>query len=152
MSIAIVTGASSGIGEEFCHHIDAFKFDCIWLLARRVDRLQKLAESIETPCKIIPCDLTDRMDLERIRNEIESDRPEIGLLICCAGVGYFGLVSDYQPNEQHSMIDLNIGALTDMVSFCVPHMHEGSSIIALCSLSAYILISTVNVGLLTATT
>lgn len=138
MSIAIVTGASSGIGEEFCRALDSRGYDCIWLLARRIDRLQNVSEHLHTATRVISCDLTDRRDLERLRIDIETHAPDIGMLVCCAGVGYFGMVTEYDPEEQHTMIDLNIGALTDTVSFCVPFMHEGSSIIALCSLSAYI--------------
>lgn len=138
MSVAIVTGASSGIGEEFCRAIDSKGYDCIWLLARRTDRLRIVSERLHTTTRIVPCDLTNRADLERLRMDIEVHSPDISMLVCCAGVGYFGMIMEYDAEEQHAMIDLNISALTDVVSFCIPFMQEGSSIIALCSLSAYI--------------
>ena len=59
MKIAIVTGASSGMGEEFCRHLDRKGLDEIWIIARRAGRLESLAETLSTHSHIIPGDLTD---------------------------------------------------------------------------------------------
>lgn len=138
MKTAIVTGASSGIGKEFCHRLDAEGYDCIWLIARREEQLKKISDGLQTPSKIITCNLANRVDLERLKLIIETERPDVKMLVCCAGVGYFGTVTDVDYNEQHSMIDLNVSSLVDTISFTVPYMSAGSSIIVLCSLSAYI--------------
>jgi NADP-dependent 3-hydroxy acid dehydrogenase YdfG len=60
MAIAIVTGASSGMGEEFCRSLDNQGLDCIWLVARRQDRLVQVASSLKTPARIFSVDLSDR--------------------------------------------------------------------------------------------
>ena len=60
MKIAIITGASSGIGKEFAlemdrgfHNIDAF-----WLISRRKEQLEELADTLQHPCRILPMDIT----------------------------------------------------------------------------------------------
>lgn len=56
--MAIITGASSGIGAEFCRALDDLGLDSLWIVARRADRLEDLAASLETPCKVITADLS----------------------------------------------------------------------------------------------
>ena len=56
-NIAIVTGASSGIGWEFAAQLDKEAYDEIWLIARREDKLNELAAILKTAVKIIPLDL-----------------------------------------------------------------------------------------------
>lgn len=65
-NIAIITGASSGIGMEFAFQIDSLytKIDEIWLIARRKDKLTDLAKLLETKTKVIPTDLSNPLDLE----------------------------------------------------------------------------------------
>lgn len=60
MKIGIITGASSGLGKEFAKQIEAFKeCDELWLVARREERLNALAETLMTKCRVFPFDLTD---------------------------------------------------------------------------------------------
>ena len=54
MNIAVVTGASSGLGEEFVKQLDSFKFDEIWVIARHKDKLEKLKLLTNTKLKVIP--------------------------------------------------------------------------------------------------
>lgn len=138
MSIAIVTGASSGMGEEFCHRIDDRGYDCIWMIARRADRMEVIASSLHTPCRIIQSDLATPEGLQDIQDLVTSEKPSVGLLVCCAGVGYIGDVDDLSIEQQRRMVDINVTSLLSMVSICVPCMSRGSSMVALCSLSAYI--------------
>ena len=70
MKIAIVTGASSGMGRKFVLALDnmesiisnnkAMKFDEIWVIARRKDRLLKLQEEVNSKLRILPLDLTKK--------------------------------------------------------------------------------------------
>ena len=138
MSIAIVTGASSGMGEEFCRRIDGRGYDCIWMIARNTERMERIAEGLRTPCKVIECDLTDREGLDRLSDIVSSERPDIGLLVCNAGVGYIGDIDVLSVEDQRRMVDLNITALVSMIPPMVGCMGRGSNVIILCSLSAYL--------------
>jgi short-subunit dehydrogenase len=55
--IAIITGASSGLGAEYARLLDKEGLAEIWLIARRKDRLEALAETLETKCRLLGCDL-----------------------------------------------------------------------------------------------
>ena len=143
--IAVVTGASSGIGAEFCRALDAEGLDSIWLVARRADRLESLASELSTPCVVIPADLTDRGQLSDFVDRIGSSGERVGYLVNCAGVGRFGETWDLSSDETLSMIDLNVSALTEMCRGCIPCMGSGSHIINVCSASAYLPLEGLNV-------
>ena len=145
MTIAMVTGASSGIGEEFCRSLDSRSFDSIWLIARRADRLEDIASGLSTPCRVIPADLTSEGDLSRLTSILTEEEPEIGLLVNCAGFGTFGRSWEIPIGETRSMMDLNMGALVTITHACIPYMVPGSTVVQLCSQSAYIPLSDLNV-------
>ncbi len=143
--IAIITGASSGIGTEFCKVLDKEGLECMWLIARRADRLEALAESLDTPCRVIPCDLTDPSARDSLISTIRSESPDIGWLVNCAGMGRFGNTIDMPLEELRSTMDLNMTALVEMSYACVPMMTKGSHIVQVCSASAYIPLEGLNV-------
>ena len=64
--IAIITGASSGIGQEFAFQLDEImhELDEIWLIARRRERLEELAKVLETGCRTIAMDVTEERDMD----------------------------------------------------------------------------------------
>ncbi|MBR6214337.1 MAG: SDR family NAD(P)-dependent oxidoreductase [Candidatus Methanomethylophilaceae archaeon] len=145
MSIAIVTGASSGMGEEFCKRLDSFGLDCIWLIARRQDRLDEVASNLKTSSQVIPLDLSEAKQIQIIREKVNDEKPDISFLINCAGFGKFGKSWELSPQITRSMIDLNVNALVEMTAICIPYMKRGSHIIELCSASAYIPMYDLNV-------
>lgn len=77
MNIAIITGASSGIGKEFALQLDAglYTIDEFWLIARRKDRLEELACDLDHMAKTIPLDLTQEADMEHLRALLRKERP-----------------------------------------------------------------------------
>ncbi len=143
--IAIVTGASSGIGKEFCRSLDAETLDSIWLISRGADRLEAIASELSTPCRIIPTDLTDRDQRDSLMDLIRTEAPEIGWLINCAGMGRFGNSADIPLDELRSTMELNMNALVEMSCVCVPFMKKGSHIVQVCSASAYMPLEGLNV-------
>ena len=132
--IALVTGASSGMGREFVKKIDNENLDEIWVVARRADRLEELKNEIKTPIRVIACDLTKNTnDLFDI---LEKEKPEIKILVNCSGYGKFGHTDVVPVNESLGMIDLNCKALVEITQRAIPYMTKNSHIVQLCSLSS----------------
>lgn len=145
MRVAIVTGASSGIGEEFCRALDDKGLDSIWAVARRSDRLEELAGRLSTPCLAIAADLSTDEGVDRLLDLVESEKPEIGYLVNCAGFGRFGDTAGMAREDIRGMLSLNCTALSVITSACIPHMGRGSHIIEVCSASAYLPLRELNV-------
>lgn len=138
--IAVVTGASSGLGSEFVHLIDRSsteRFDEIWVIARRLDRLEALRDSVSTPVKILSFDLTKKSNLEEYSKELAKSDVVIGLLINAAGFGKIGSVKDIPLESIDSMIDLNCRAAVDMTQMSLPFMRAGSRIMEICSTAGF---------------
>ncbi|MBQ7363813.1 MAG: SDR family NAD(P)-dependent oxidoreductase [Clostridia bacterium] len=138
MSIAIITGASSGIGEQFVRELAERRLASeFWLVARRAERMEALAEELGINAKIIPADLTSGEGIEKIREALESERPEVGFLINAAGFGNFGRFDELPESDMERMIDLNVKALVTITNLTVPFMTRGSRVIQLGSGSCF---------------
>ena len=138
LKIAIVTGASSGIGREFVKRLDLRgDLDEIWVIARRADRLAELATLSNTKITPISLDLSDdRADAE-ISYILADRHPDVRVLVNAAGYGKFGAFTDLPCSEQMGMIELNQGALVRMTYRVLPYMSAGSEIYQIGSLSAF---------------
>ena len=89
--IAVITGASSGMGREFVYAVDKeFQLDEIWVIARRKERLEELQEECRTPVRPIPMDLSDNASYAAYKDMLEAEKPQVHLLINAAGYGLFG--------------------------------------------------------------
>ena len=138
MKIAIVTGASSGMGREFAKGIDAEEqLDEIWLIARRRERLEELAGSLRARARILPLDLLDAASFGEFAALLESERPEVSTLVNAAGFGRFALFTEVDLKTNLEMIDLNDKATVAFTQLALPYMKRGSRIINLDSLSAF---------------
>ena len=138
MNIAIVTGASSGMGREFVRQLNQYiQPDEIWAVARRKDALEALASETTIPVRPIVLDLSKNEAFQEISALLESEKPEIRLLVNAAGFGKFGDFENISLQEDLSMIDLNCKALVAMTRICMPYMGKGSHILQLDSLSAF---------------
>ena len=136
--VAAVTGASSGIGAEFCRALDAEDLDEIWMISRRADAMEGIASGIRTKCRIIPIDLSDENGRDRLATKIQTEKPDIRYAIGCAGLGRFGDSFSIPKEQTRSMIEVNISSTVEFVSMCIPFMGRGSHIIVLCSEAAYV--------------
>lgn len=138
MNIAVVTGASSGMGRQFVLQLSKYtEVDEIWAIARRVTALESLQKEASIPVRVINLDLICAESLEAYRALLAQERPEVKLLVNAAGFGKFGNFSDIPPEEDLRMIDLNCRALVAMTRLTLPYMHSGSHILQLDSLSAF---------------
>ena len=130
MNIAIITGASSGIGEQFLRQIvrerssfGSVPFNEIWVVARRSDLLETLKTELDpVRIRIFTEDITYASSLNRIRDELSLTKPSVGLLVNCAGVGRTGLFEEAAREDAHNMVALNCSALAELTSICLPYM------------------------------
>ena len=90
MKIAVITGASSGIGREFCKQLDDSGFDEIWGIALGEDLLLSLSKEMKTPFKFFALDLTDERSYIIYEQALVDSSAEVALLINCSGFGKFG--------------------------------------------------------------
>ena len=138
MRLAIVTGASSGMGREFVRQLSGYiQPDEIWAIARRKSALEELAAETAIPVRPIVLDLGKESSFEEFSALLAQTRPEVELLVNAAGFGKFGDFDAIPLENDLSMIDLNCKALVAMTRICLPYMHRGSRILQLDSLSAF---------------
>lgn len=140
MKTAIITGASSGLGREFVRQIgDVFpEVECYWLIARRADRLEELAETLEGKTVVcLPLDLCDAMSFMALQQKLAEEQPEVTLLVNNAGCGYLGRIGEMDTASQTRMVDLNMRALTAVTNMTVPYMAPGSRILNVSSIAAF---------------
>ncbi len=140
MNIAIITGASSGMGQEFAIQFDSLfhNMDEIWLIARRKERMEELSQVLKTKCRIIDMDITNPVYMKQFEELLQISKPQIRILVNCAGFGLMGNVEALSLEEQLSMIKLNCEALTEMTYRCLPFMKKNSRIIQLASSAAFL--------------
>lgn len=138
MRIAIVTGASSGLGKEYVKELSRFykKLDEIWVIARRRECLLELQKESEIPLRIFSGDLKEDNIYEALNRELAYRRPNLRMLINCAGVGKYGLFEQANEEESLEMIALNCYGLTKMICLCRPYLREGSRILQVASAAA----------------
>ena len=136
MKIAIVTGASSGMGREFVLQLSQYvQVDEIWAIARRESALQALDAAVKV--RPVPLDLCDGESFARFAAMLEAEKPDIKLLVNAAGFGKFGAFDKVSLEDEGRMIDLNCKALVWMTRLCVPYMAPGSHILQLASNSSW---------------
>jgi len=138
MKIAVVTGASSGMGKEFVLQLSQYvTVEEIWVIARRENALQQLKESCSVPLRIVALDLLQSSSLDTYAALLEQEKPDVKLLVNAAGFGKFGAFSRIPLEDELKMIDLNCKALVAMTRLTLPYMHQGSHVLQLDSLSAF---------------
>lgn len=137
--IAIVTGASSGMGRRFAQtaatHV---AFDELWVIARRADRLETLSQELSgQTVRQISMDFTDGEALEGFARTLAAENPEIVLLVNTTGFCKFQAVEDVPRKTADSMLTLNCTALMNMCYICLPYMKSGSRVLNIASVAAF---------------
>ncbi len=136
MNIAIVTGASSGMGKEFVLQLsDYVKVDEIWVIARREQALRELKAAV--PVRPVVLDLCEEESYQTYAALLEQEKPNVKLLVNAAGFGKFGSYENIPLEEDCRMLELNCKALVAMTRLTLPYMEKGSHILQLDSLSAF---------------
>lgn len=141
MKIAVITGASSGLGVEFLEAVvERYPdLDEIWILARRKDRLEQLKAKYPTQAIVpIVADLANEATYGQIREYLLEKKPDIRVLINNAGCASAGEFAEMSEEAILAMIHVNIKALTMIQRLCMPYMHRGSFTVMTCSVTAFV--------------
>lgn len=128
-TVAVVTGASSGIGEATALALAA-QGATVALVARRAQRLERLAEqiaSIGPSPLVIAADLTDAAQPPRVMSEVVAKTGRIDLLINNAGVMLLGPIVGAPLEEWERMIDVNVRGLLNCAHAALPHLLEAAA-------------------------
>ena len=133
MKIAIISGASSGIGKAISKELDSMGLDELWLISRSDDQLKMLQAELTTKSKCIPLDLTITDSFDYITSLLIENKCEIKYLVASAGVGYTGILEHNSANEISRTIDLNCRALTLLINITLPFMKNGGKILTVAS-------------------
>lgn len=138
MNIAVVTGASSGMGREFVLQLSQYvTVDEIWVIARREDALQALSKETSAALRPVCLDLCEPDSFDTYAALLKQEQPNVKLLVNAAGFGKFGDFQNIPLEEDCRMLDLNCKALVAMTRLTLPYMQRGSHILQLDSLSAF---------------
>lgn len=140
MKIAIVTGASAGMGRETILQLaDRFgAIDEIWAVARRGDRLAELKGQVSVALRTISMDLAEEASRAGLKELLLRKKPDVKLLVNAAGYGKIGKVGSHSPADETGMITLNCEALTAVTNIVLPYMSENSRIIQYASSAAFL--------------
>lgn len=129
MYYTLVTGASSGIGEEFAHQLAAKKHNLI-LAARSDEKLHTLANELmqahSVQVKVIPIDLKEPKSAERLFSLCMEQNLNVNFLINDAGVGLIGKFEQFEINRIEDMINLNVLTLTKLTYLFMPNLKKNS--------------------------
>lgn len=145
MKIAVITGASSGMGREFCRQLDDRGFDEIWGLGLGEENFKALAAELKTPLRYFDKDLTKLENIEFFKSELEKHKPQVEWLVNASGFGKFGRYDEIEVETKVNMVELNCVALMRMTEYVLPYMSEGGRIIEIASVAAFQPIPCVNV-------
>lgn len=136
MKIAIVTGASSGIGKAFALKLDGLRLDEIWLVALDQSGLDETAAEMNTPTKAFAVDLT-KNGTDEIKKALEENKPDVRFLVNASGFGKFGRYDEIPVEQSANMIRLNCEALVVTTEYCLPYMSAGAKIAEISSVAAF---------------
>ena len=134
MRIALVTGASSGLGREFVRQLAHEPGrDEIWVVARR----EALRAACPLPVRVLALDLTRPECMDTLRRVLAEHKPNLRVLVNAAGMGRIGPTVDLPARDIGAMIDLNCRAAAQVTDAAFPYLHPGSRVLEVCSTAAF---------------
>ena len=142
-TIAVITGASSGLGEAFARQVDAHPAFAgvgeIWLVARREARLQALASGLASGRGVaVVADLSLGSGVEVVLARAQASGARVRLLVNNAGVGLLGPLLEQSPEAIAGLLDLNVRAGTLLLRGLASRMDAGAGVLQVASAAAYV--------------
>ena len=138
-TIAIVTGASSGIGKEFFLSLNDKKseLDEIWVIARNEEKLNALKALSPIPLRVFPLDLSQTESTTQLSYALQTETPCVQYLICASGFGRFCPVEEDDSALLQNMIDLNCKSIVSLTKSVYPYMTAGGAMMLVASVAAF---------------
>ncbi|MCQ2441397.1 MAG: SDR family NAD(P)-dependent oxidoreductase [Clostridia bacterium] len=139
MDIAVITGASSGLGKEYVSEVlkQYPDLDEIWAVARRKERLCELKNTLSDKIRPVAMDITDQNSIDEYKTLLKEQNANVKLLINNAGFGKLGNFDSLKTEDNAGMVRLNCEALTVMTSVTLPFMPNDAEIINTCSIASF---------------
>jgi short-subunit dehydrogenase len=120
---AIVTGASSGIGEQFARILTQRGYQVV-LVARSADRLEEIAGRLGEKARPLPADLSDRNDRASLLDRVTALGLTPDILVNNAGLSTLGVVAKSVPEKELNLVEVDVAAVVDLCSRILPGMVE----------------------------
>ena len=135
--VALVTGASAGLGVEFARQLSKRGYSLV-LAARRKDRLEELGKELGN-ARAVAIDLSKANAAAKLLADVEAAGEQVELLVNNAGFGLIGRFAELDAKRLRQMIDLNVGTLTDLCRGVAPRMiaRKSGGIINVASTAAF---------------
>lgn len=135
--IAIITGATGGIGREFVRQILRYDLDEVWAVGRNETKLKELCDTYGEKIVAVTADLSQVTGIEKIEQMLSERKPEVRFLINNAGVAKMAACQAFSQEEIIRTIDVNCKAPVLLCNICIPYMKSGSNILNIASASAF---------------
>lgn len=135
--IAIITGATGGIGNEFVRQIVRYDLDEIWAIGRNETKLKELCNTYGEKIIAVPADLSEISGIDKIERMLSEQKPEVRFLINNAGLAKMAAYREFSGEEISRTIDVNCKAPVLLCNICIPYMKRGSNILNIASASAF---------------
>ena len=123
--VALITGASAGLGAEFARQLSKRGHSLV-LTARRKERLEALAAELGN-ARVVAIDLSQHDAAAKLIADLDAAGEQVAVLVNNAGFGLIGRFAKREPGRLREMIDLNVGTLTDLCRLVAPQMIERGS-------------------------
>ncbi|OPX45124.1 NADP-dependent 3-hydroxy acid dehydrogenase YdfG [Ruminiclostridium hungatei] len=135
--IAIITGASGGIGKEFTRLMLREDVSEVWAIARNQEKLTKLKAEFGDKIIAISKDLSKSDELLSIGELLKKQKPVIAYLINNAGLARMGAYKDFTAEEIMDTTNINCIAPAVLCTLCIPYMTRGSRILNISSAASF---------------
>lgn len=135
-NIAIITGASSGMGREFVKQLDG-QYEEIWGIGLGEEALDIVKQETQTHFVPLELDLTKQESFDKLKEKLQQEKPNVVFLANCSGFGKFGRYNEINIEDSADMIDLNCKSLMMMTEYVLPYMKEGGRIVEIASVAGF---------------
>lgn len=135
--IAVVTGASGGMGQVFVRELAKEALDEIWIIGRKENRLLMLRNEWGERIRPVCMDLTKNTDLSALADLLKEQNPSVMWLVNNAGMARMAPSGTFSFSEIEQTIGLNCKAPAALINLCLPFMEKGAKILNISSASAF---------------